>query len=97
MKTASLASVKARLSALVDDVVSTHEQVTVTRNGEPAVVMLSVDDYESMIETLALLDDSVARARLEEAEESLATGDVTTGEEMSALLADRARRETGAA
>jgi antitoxin YefM len=35
MKTAPLADVKAHLSALVDEVARTHEQVTITRNGEP--------------------------------------------------------------
>lgn len=93
MKTESLASVKAHLSGLVDEVLRTQEQVTVTRNGEPAVVMLSADDYESLVETLALLDDPVARERLDEAEGSVATGDVTTGEEMAALMGERARRE----
>jgi hypothetical protein len=32
------AAAKTRFSALVDEAVATHEQITVTRNGEPAVV-----------------------------------------------------------
>lgn len=97
MKTLSLASVKAHLSALVDEVVGTQEGVTITRNGAPAAVILSMDDYESLLETLALLDDRDARERLDEAEESLARGNVTTGDEMAALMAERARREDSAA
>jgi prevent-host-death family protein len=60
--------VKTHLSALVDEVVRTHEQVTITRNGQPVAVVLSLEDYESLLETLALLDDQTGRERLEEAE-----------------------------
>jgi Antitoxin Phd_YefM, type II toxin-antitoxin system len=34
--------------------VSTHEQVTVTRNGKPAVVVLSVEEFEALLETPAI-------------------------------------------
>ena len=65
MKTMSLAAAKSQFSALVDDAVATHEQVTVTRSGEPAVVILAVDDYESLLETLALLQDPADRAEFD--------------------------------
>jgi len=39
------------LSGLVDEVESTHEQVTITRHGNPAAVLLAVDDFESLTET----------------------------------------------
>ena len=54
MKTMSLAAAKTRFSALVEEAVATHQQVTVTRNGEPAVVVLAVEDFESLVETLAI-------------------------------------------
>lgn len=44
MTTLSLTEAKARLNELVDEAVRTHERVTITRHGRPAVVMLSVDD-----------------------------------------------------
>jgi prevent-host-death family protein len=87
----SLAEVKNHFSAVVDEVVRTHESVTVTRNGEPAVVILAGDDYESLLETLELAFDETARRRLAEAEESVAAGDVLTGEEMAAVLRERGR------
>jgi antitoxin YefM len=93
MKTLPLAEVKNQFSAVVDQVTTTHEAVTVTRNGEPVVVVLAGDDYESLMETLALAFDEDGRARLAEADESIATGDVTTGEEMAELMRLRADRE----
>ena len=87
MKVEPLASVKAHLSALLDEVVRTHEQYTVTRNGQPVAVILAADDYESLMETIALLSDQPAMERLAEAERAVSEGDLTTDAEMAAILA----------
>ena len=89
--TLPLATVRDRLSALVDDVARTHDTLTITRNGTPAAVVLSIDDYESIMETLALLNDPVDQERLTEAEESLHAGEATSGEDMGNLVAERMR------
>jgi antitoxin YefM len=93
MKTAPLADVKAHLSALVDEVVRTHEQVTITRNGQPVAVVLSLEDYESLLETLSLLDDQAGLQRLAEAEAAIARGDYTTRDEMAEIMKARRRRD----
>lgn len=93
MKTLPLAEAKNHLSAVVGEITATHESVTVTVNGRPAVVVLAVEDYESLVETLALIDDESGRERLAEAEESVAAGDVSTGDEMAELMRARAERE----
>lgn len=92
MKTMSLAAAKTRFSALVDEAVATHEQVTVTRNGEPAVVVLSVEDFESLLETLAILQDPADRTVFEQARREADEGDVTDEEEMAALIQERLAR-----
>lgn len=51
-KTLPLADVRAQLSKYVEQVVSTHERVTITRNGKPAAVLISAEDLEAMQETL---------------------------------------------
>ena len=63
MPTQSLASVKAHFSHVIDEVAGTHERVTVTRNGSPVAVILAVEDYESLVETLEILSDPTATAR----------------------------------
>jgi prevent-host-death family protein len=93
MKTMSLAAAKTRFSALVDEAVTTHEQVTVTRNGEPAVVVLSVEDFESLLETLAILRDPDDRAEFERARREADEGDVVEEEEMTALMRERLARQ----
>ncbi|MCF2528409.1 type II toxin-antitoxin system Phd/YefM family antitoxin [Yinghuangia soli] len=91
MRTLSLATAKTQLSAVVDEVVRTHEQITVTRNGEPAVVILAIEDYEALQETLELLADGAARARVTQAQIDIADGDFTDADEMAALMAERRR------
>jgi prevent-host-death family protein len=89
MKTMSLASAKAQFSALVEEMVTTHEQVTVTRNGKPAVVVLAVEDYESLLETIAILRDPETMLNLAESDAEIARGETLTQEEMAAALAAR--------
>lgn len=55
--------------------------------------MLSIEDYESIMETLALLNAPVDQERLTEAAEFLETGEVTSGEQMGELVALRMRRD----
>ncbi|HYT15622.1 MAG TPA: type II toxin-antitoxin system Phd/YefM family antitoxin [Burkholderiales bacterium] len=57
MKTLSLSDVKARLSGLVDEVERRDEEIVITRNGQPAAVLVSPDEYESWKETLAVRSD----------------------------------------
>lgn len=65
MTTLSLADARANLSKLVESAVSTHERFDVTRNGDRVAVLLSADDYDSLIETLDILSrpDEVAAIR----------------------------------
>jgi prevent-host-death family protein len=93
-KTLPLSEVKAKLSEVIDEIVATHERVTVTRNGRPVAVVLSTDDLEAIEETLALLSDPVAMREIEEGRAALAAGDVLTQDEIEAL---RDRLRSGAA
>jgi antitoxin YefM len=99
MRTEPLATVKAQLSALVDEVVKTQEALTVTRNGVPAVVILAAEDYENLLETLEWMKhyagDSIAALRQEE-DEAYERGDYFSTEQLKAEMAER-RRASGAA
>jgi antitoxin YefM len=75
--TTSLANVKAHLSRYVKSVQDTHERVTITRNGEPAAVLMSPDDLASLEETIAVLSDPQLMSDIREAEAAVARGDVT--------------------
>jgi prevent-host-death family protein len=66
--TLPLTEAKAKLNELVEELVTTHERVTITRHGRPAVVLMSVEDLEALEETLfwqgqAGVGEDVAAAR----------------------------------
>jgi prevent-host-death family protein len=58
MKTLPLSEVKNKLSKLVDQVETIQEEITITRNGRPAAVIVSPDEYEGWKETLAIRSDA---------------------------------------
>jgi prevent-host-death family protein len=58
MKTLSLSEAKMKLSALVDAVKGTDEEVVITKNGVPAAVLVSPDEFESWRETIAIRFDA---------------------------------------
>jgi antitoxin YefM len=57
MKTLSVSEAKMKLSALVDMVNTTEEEIMITKNGSPAAVLVSPDEFESLKETIAVRSD----------------------------------------
>ena len=86
-----MAAVKAHFSQVIDEVAGTHERVTITKNGSPVAVILAVEDYESLMETLAILSDPRAGAEIRRAEEEMAAGNVYGEAEVRAAVAARRR------
>lgn len=58
MKTLSLSEAKMKLSGLVEAVNATDEEVVITKNGRPAAVLISPDEFDSLRETIAIRSDS---------------------------------------
>lgn len=59
MKTLSLSEAKMKLSGLVEMVSKTDEEVVITKNGSPAAVIISPDEFESLKETVAIRSDAL--------------------------------------
>ena len=57
MKTLSLSEAKMKLSALIDSIGITDEEIVITKNGRPAAVLVSPDEFESWQETLIVRSD----------------------------------------
>ena len=64
-----------KLAATMDRVCADHDPVIITRNRDQAVVMISLEDYESLQETAYLLRSPANAKRLIASIESLNAGD----------------------
>jgi prevent-host-death family protein len=64
MKTLSVSEVKMKLSSLVESVSTTDEEIVITKNGSPAAVLISPDEFESMKETIAVRSDDSLMAEI---------------------------------
>jgi len=58
MKILSLSEAKMKLSGLVDALRTTDEEILITKNGSPAAVLISPDEFESLKETVAVRSDA---------------------------------------
>ena len=65
MKILSLSEAKMKLSALIESVKNTDEEIIITKNGSPAAVLISSDEYESLQETLAIRSDAELTAEIQ--------------------------------
>jgi prevent-host-death family protein len=70
MKTLSLSEAKMKLSSLVDAVHKTDEEIIITKNGSPAAVLVSPDEFEGWKETIVIRSDA---AFMDEIKKGLAT------------------------
>jgi len=58
MKTLSLSEAKMKLSALIDSINVTDEEILITKNGAPAAMLVSPDEFESWRETIKVKSDT---------------------------------------
>lgn len=57
MATVTLSEAKTRLARLLADVEELGDHYVITRSGRPTGVLLSVEEYEGLLETLEILAD----------------------------------------
>ncbi|MEO8969883.1 MAG: type II toxin-antitoxin system Phd/YefM family antitoxin [Solirubrobacteraceae bacterium] len=91
-ETLPLAAVKSRFSEIVDRVERQQDRVVVTRNGQPAAVLISPDDLESLEETLAVMSDRSITAQIRASKQGMERGE--TGADIDELRADLKRRQS---
>jgi len=74
--TSSISDTRKDLASLVRGLVAHGGRHRVTKNGKDAAVVLPVDDYESLIETLNILTDPDSMKAVEIGLSQIKTGDV---------------------
>ena len=74
MKTMSYTESRARYAEVLDGVTNDREEVVITRAGHAPVVIVSLEDYESLKETAYLMRSPTNARRLLDAMERLEAG-----------------------
>ena len=86
MTTLSLADARANLSKLIESAVTTHERFEVTRNGNRAAVLLSVDDYDALLETVDILSRPEEVEAIRRGLAELEAGDISSADDVRASM-----------
>lgn len=74
MQILPISKLKDKLNEFVDAVALTRDQVTITKNGSPAAVLIGFDEWESLQETLYWLSQRGIRDAVAEADTDIAAG-----------------------
>lgn len=70
-RTLPLSEVKIKFSRLVDDVLRRDDEIIITRNGRPAAVLMSAEEYEGWKETQEIKKDPELMQEIREGEKEL--------------------------
>jgi antitoxin YefM len=74
MRIISVTDVKAKINEYVDAVRETRDQITITKNGAPAAVLIGVDEWESIQETLHWLSQPGLAESMRQSEADVVAG-----------------------
>ncbi len=91
METMPIPAVRARLAELVAQVETQRDRVTITRDGKPAAILISADEWESVHETLDVLADREALPDLKESADAYARGEIYSSADIAVILHARAQ------
>lgn len=73
-KSITLKSLRPKLPKVMDDIDSKMDRFVITKRGRPIALMMSVDDYESLLETIDILSDSKLMKKIKKAHEDVKKG-----------------------
>lgn len=90
-----VAEARDQLSRLVSDAQTYHERFQISRNGRPAAVLMSQDEYDAMLETMDIMADSELVANLKQAMIEDRDGQGVSGDELEARMLPLRKKADG--
>ena len=87
VNTISVRTLRPKLSEVLDAIHRRFDRYVITRRGRAEAVMMSVEDYEGLLETLEIQSDKSFMRRITKAEKELRAG--------KGVPLDRVRKELG--
>ena len=77
-KSITLKALRPKLPRVIDEIDSKMDRFIVTKRCKPVALMMSVDDYESLLETLDILSNSKLIKKIKRAEADIKRGRIKT-------------------
>ena len=74
VNTISIRELRPKLSQVINNIHKKFDRYVITRRGKPEVIMISIDDYEGLLETLEIESDPELMKRLKQAELDMKNG-----------------------
>lgn len=74
INTITLKELRPGLPDVIDRIDAKFDRYVVTRRGKPVCVMMSIEDYEAMVETMEILGDKALVKRIKKAEADYKAG-----------------------
>lgn len=74
VNTISLKALRPELPEVIKGIDEKFNRYVVTKHGKPVVVMMSMDDYEGLLETIEILSDKQTVRRIKKAESEFKAG-----------------------
>ena len=87
VNTISVRELRPKLANVLEAIHDRFDRYIITRRGRPEAVMMSVEDYEGILETLEIQSDKPLMRRLKRAESELKKG--------KGVPLEKAKRELG--
>lgn len=72
--TVSVKDLRPHLAEVLKDISSKFDRYIITKHGKPEAIMMNVEDYESIIETMNIQADRETMRRIRQAERDLKKG-----------------------
>ena len=82
VNTMSMKELRPELPNVIEQIDSKLDRFVITKRGKPVAVMMSIDDYESLMETLDILADPQAMAGIRKGQEDIRKGKVRSWQEV---------------
>lgn len=92
MRIVPISQLKSKINEYVDAVSETRDQITITKNGSPAAVLIGVNEWESIQETLHWLSQPGIIEAVAESEADIAAGRTYGEDEIRASYQTPRRR-----
>ncbi len=82
INTITLKMLRPELSAVIKTIDARLDRYIVTQRGRPIAVMMSLDDYEGLIETIEILSDKEAVKGIRKAKKEIKAGKTISFDEL---------------